>query len=376
MSVSFSPLIIFGGYLFALALATAAALWFFVKNISQLRWDINEKSKVGVDALKRRHLVLKEDVNAAERDEQRSFQIYGVAKSLAESLSWKDMAPRLSQGIQKIFGAYEFLLYALEENGSWTQLQRRGNWAKEPPVSDIGVVQPGLLHPPHIQEIVPIQAVPVYSEAEGERRRSGILFLKSDKAPTQEHLDAAEEVGAQLGVALAKALLFNQMELHSRLDGLTGTLRRQPFMDRLNEELKRAEAFHTPFSLMMVDIDHFKSVNDGHGHAAGDAVLSRVGQILRESIYETDVVGRYGGEEFIILLPRADAAGVMRKAEALRQRFEREVIPSGFENLKVTVSIGLAHFPKDGKGAEELIGSADRALYRAKQTGRNRVVAA
>ena len=376
MMPSLSPNLLFLGYLGVLAAATAGIVGYFLSRMARLRHEILEKNKLGLEALKRKHLILRDEVAKREREEQRSLQIYGVAKSLAESLSWKDMAPRLSQGIQKIFGAYEFLLYAVDESGAWRQLVRRGKWAKDPPVSDIGVVQAGLLHPPHIQEIVPIQAVPVYSDVEGGRRRSGILFLKSDQTPTQDHLDAAEEVGAQLGVALAKALLFNQMELHSRLDGLTGTLRRQPFMDRLNEELKRAEVFHTPFSMMMVDIDHFKSVNDGHGHAAGDAVLARVGQILRESIYETDVVGRYGGEEFIILLPRAESAGVLRKAEALRLRFEKEIIQSGFENLKVTVSIGVSHFPKDGRGGEELIASADRALYRAKQSGRNRVVAA
>lgn len=370
------PTTFFAIYVSVLVAWTAFGVWFMNKKIGRLKWEMEEKNKTGIEALRRQHMVLKEQVAKGERDEQTSFLIYGVAKSLAESISWKDMAPRLSQGIQKIFEAYEFLLYAVDEHGAWTQLQRRGNWAKEPPVSDLSAVQAGLLHPPHIQEIVPIQAVPVYSEADGQRKRSGILFLKSDKAPTQDHLDMAEEVGAQLGVALAKALLFNQMELHSRQDGLTGTLRRQPFMDRLNEELKRAEVFHTPFSLLMVDIDHFKSVNDGHGHAAGDAVLARTGQLLRESFYETDVVGRYGGEEFIVLLPRADAAGVLRKAEALRQRFENEVITSGFETLRVTVSIGLSHFSKDGRTAEDLIASADRALYRAKQTGRNRVVAA
>src|SRR5262249_21732955 len=150
---------------------------------------------------------------------------------------WKDMAPRLSQGIQKIFSAYEFLLYALDEHQSWTQLLRRGNWSKEPPVSDFTKAVPGFLHPPQVQEIVPVQVVPIYSESGGERRRSGILFMKADKQVSDDNLEAADEFGAQLGVAIAKALLFNQMEMHSRFDGLTGALRRQAFMDRLNEEL-------------------------------------------------------------------------------------------------------------------------------------------
>lgn len=359
-------------------ISTVTFLWGRVirEKISGIRREMEERDQIGLDELKKRHAALKDAVAKAERDEQRSLQIYGVAKSLAESLSWKDMAPRLSQGIQKIFDSYEFLLYALDADGQWSQLSRRGSWAKEPPVPDIGHVQAGLIHPPRVQEPVPVQSVPVYTGDGGDRRRSGVLFLKSEKEASEDHLEAGEEFGAQLGAALSKALLFNQMEMHSRVDGLTGALRRQPFMDRLVGELKRAQAFHTPFSLMMVDIDHFKSVNDGHGHAAGDAVLARVGQILKEAFYETDVVGRYGGEEFTVLLPRAQSEGVMRKAESLRQRFEAEVIQSGFESLKITVSIGLAHFPKDGRSAQELIASSDRALYRAKETGRNRVVAA
>src|SRR5258706_14740655 len=97
---------------------------------------------------------------------------------------------------------------------------------------------------------------------------------------------------------------------------------------------------------MMVDVDHFKQVNDSHGHAAGDAVLKRIAELLKESVYETDVVGRYGGEEFILLLPKADPEGVRRKAEALRQKIEKEVISAGFEKLKLTISVGLRPYPQ------------------------------
>lgn len=325
--------------------------------------------------LKERTRLLKEKVTRSDQEEARSLQIYGVAKGLAESLSWKEMAPRLSSGLQKLFGAYEFLLYSVDESRKWGLIQRRGNWAKEPPLPSLPSSDVVMVFPPQVRETVPVLTVPISTVGGGI---NGILFLKSsDQNKSSEDLIlTGREFGEQLGVALQKALLFNQMEIQSQVDGLTGVLRRQPFMDRLNDELKRAAVFNTPFSLMMVDIDHFKVVNDTHGHAAGDAVLRRTGQILKESVYETDIVGRYGGEEFIILLPRADAAGVMRKAEALRQRFEQEVISSGFENLKITVSIGLAHFPQGGKTADALISSTDRALYQAKETGRNRVVAA
>ncbi len=326
---------------------------------------------------KARHSALKAQVLAAENEANMSLQIYALAKSLAEALSWKEMAPRLATGIQKIFGSHEFLMYSLNEHGKLDLLHRRGSWSKEPPAAGALPTAAQFLYPPRVQEVVPVLQVPVMKASANGEVLTGILFLKnaSDRAEA-ELIRLGNEFGKELGLALSKALLFNQMELHSRVDGLTGVLRRQAFMERLDEEIKKANAFNSPFCLLMIDIDHFKAVNDGHGHAAGDTVLARVGQILKESVYETDVVGRYGGEEFIILLPHAQLDGVVRKAESIRARFEREIITSGFERLRITVSIGLSHSPTHGRTANDLIARADAAMYQAKENGRNRVIAA
>jgi len=99
-----------------------------------------------------------------------------------------------------------------------------------------------------------------------------------------------------------------------------------------------------------------------------------VAQLLKDGVYETDFVGRYGGEEFGIVLPRADSAGVLRKAETIRARIEAEVFSQGLEKVRLTVSIGIAHFPRDGRAPEEIVGRADAALYAAKEGGRNRVL--
>lgn len=330
-----------------------------------------------ISDLRARHGVLKETVVKEEKTEAFSLQIYGVAKSLAEALSWTEMAPRLTSGIQKVLGSYDFLLYALEENGQWIHLHGRGHWTKNPPLSEEVGGEVQIFHPPQVQEVLPVLQIPIYgSEAEGSPLK-GILYTKVPIDRTADELLAvASEFSQQLSMALAKAMLFTQIELHSRTDGMTGLLRRQAFMERLEDEFKKARAFHTPFCLLMIDIDHFKAVNDSHGHAAGDAVLARVGKILKESFYETDVVGRYGGEEFIILLPRAEVEGVKRKAEALRARVEKENIQAGLQELHVTVSIGLSHYPENGQTTEDLIARADEALYHAKETGRNRVSAA
>lgn len=324
-----------------------------------------------LEALRRRRSVLREAVTGAERDESRALQTYAAARALAEALSLEEMGPRLASAVQRLFDSFEFILYAVEE-GRPMLLQRRGAWKNEPPVERFPDAET-VIRPPSVAEIVPVLFVPIRSL---DARVTGGLFVKVAPEPGHEleYVRIAAELGPQLGMALAKAMLFRQLELQSRFDGLTGTLRRQAFLDRLAEEFKRAAVFKTRFSVLMVDVDHFKAINDTRGHGAGDAVLARVGKILREAIYETDAVGRYGGEEFVVLLSRAETDGVMRKAEALRRRIEMERVATGFESLQVTVSIGVAHYPEAGATAERLIAAADQALYRAKESGRNRVV--
>src|SRR5258706_11647957 len=115
-----------------------------------------DKKKLALTELKRRHAFMKEEVQKIERDENLSLQIYAVAKSLAEALSWKDMAPRLTTGIQKIFGAQEFLLYSFDETGSWNLLHRRGSWTSEPPIRQDHFEEASFFYPPNTTEVVPV----------------------------------------------------------------------------------------------------------------------------------------------------------------------------------------------------------------------------
>ncbi|MEK7722473.1 MAG: GGDEF domain-containing protein [Elusimicrobiota bacterium] len=187
-------------------------------------------------------------------------------------------------------------------------------------------------------------------------------------------VDSAGRFAAEISFALKRVILFRQVERLSLTDGLTGLWRRNALDEKIREELRRAAAFKTPMGFMIADIDHFKHLNDAYGHQFGDAVLKRVAQLLKDGVYETDFVGRYGGEEFGIVLPRADSAGALRKAETIRARMEAEIFSQGLEKVRLTVSIGIAHFPRDGRAPEELVGRADAALYAAKEGGRNRVV--
>jgi two-component system, cell cycle response regulator len=166
---------------------------------------------------------------------------------------------------------------------------------------------------------------------------------------------------------------FHENLLSSALrDGLTKLFNKRYLMDRLDSELKFALRHETSLSLLLLDIDHFKKVNDTHGHLAGDAVLANLAQVLGRAVRNEDVVARFGGEEFAIILRAIGIEPAMHMAERLRKLVEQTSAPSGSGPLKATVSIGVAGLPSTVvKTPDELVEAADRALYAAKREGRN-----
>lgn len=165
--------------------------------------------------------------------------------------------------------------------------------------------------------------------------------------------------------------LAEELERVSRTDSLTGLANRRALGDQLAREVNRANRVGTPMSLIMIDIDRFKRVNDTHGHEAGDRVLVAVAMALRGGLRDYDAVGRWGGEEFLALLPHTDEAGAVSVAEHLRRAVASLAVPCGDEVVRPTVSLGIARL-----GSDEAIGScvnrADEALYQAKAAGRDR----
>lgn len=158
-------------------------------------------------------------------------------------------------------------------------------------------------------------------------------------------------------------------------DQLTGLFNRRVFDDVLRTEMERSQRFTHPFSLILFDIDHFKSVNDTHGHPAGDAVLREVARRMEKKARSVDRVMRYGGEEFAIVMLEGDSEVACRLADEVRAAIESDPVPAGGDLvLSLTVSAGVADFPRDGTNAQELIAAADQALYAAKKGGRNQVV--
>lgn len=166
----------------------------------------------------------------------------------------------------------------------------------------------------------------------------------------------------------------HQLELLAVTDALTGLPNRRHLMRRIEEEVARSRRFSQPLSVLMMDVDHFKKVNDTWGHAMGDAVLRNMGAFLKKSIRETDVAARYGGEEFTVLLPNTPLEGAFIAAENLRKGFEALVHEHDGESIQRTISLGASCLSADDpRDQEALLKAADEALYRAKEGGRNRV---
>lgn len=155
-------------------------------------------------------------------------------------------------------------------------------------------------------------------------------------------------------------------------DPLTGLFNRRYLEESLEREVRRAEHGHQPLSVLMLDLDHFKQFNDTHGHAAGDALLKQVGALLESRTRREDVACRYGGEEFVLILPGAPLKVAWRRADEIRSAIERTRLDDG-PHATVTVSVGLACFPDHQGDGQALLAAADQALYRAKDEGRNRV---
>jgi diguanylate cyclase (GGDEF)-like protein len=172
----------------------------------------------------------------------------------------------------------------------------------------------------------------------------------------------------------AESLYLSVMSERARLDGLTGLLNRRTFDERLQRTFPRCRDLREPLSVVLVDVDHFKRVNDEWGHPAGDAVLRALAVLLKDAFRPTDLLARYGGEELGLILPYTSEQEAMIVGERVRGLVEsREIVFQGCR-IRVTISLGVAELSDDLNAPEELVGRADKALYAAKHQGRNRAV--
>lgn len=207
-------------------------------------------------------------------------------------------------------------------------------------------------------------------DLKGQQRQLGTLALKGVRGEEKEKVQI---LANQFALALRRIRLYQELEKLAITDGLTDLYTRRYVLDRLEEERRRALSRKASVAFLMLDVDHFKHANDQYGHLVGDQILREIAEIMRDHIREIDIAGRYGGEEFCIILPDTDRSGAFYAAERIRSAIEKTTIKAYDVTVNVTISIGLAIYPQDGKKTAELIDKADGALYRAKNLGRNRV---
>jgi diguanylate cyclase (GGDEF)-like protein len=187
---------------------------------------------------------------------------------------------------------------------------------------------------------------------EGTRQRLGVL-------------------AAHASVALANAAAVRRLEELATTDPMTGHLNKRALESEFDKRLRAAARFGHTLSVIVLDIDKFKNVNDTYGHAVGDVVIKGLGGVLSRCRRETDAVGRFGGEEFVIVCEETDTEGAFQLAERIREELKKQVFQSELGPLSVTCSLGIAEFPRDAEEREPLFTRADEALYEAKHNGRN-----
>ena len=263
--------------------------------------------------------------------------------------------------------------------------------------ASVGVENPGglpgaglvrrALHEPRSVRADGAERAEVSSAALGFRPRSivahalhvgdvpaGVVLLATSETASESDVLLMEQLAPSFAVALNNALSHERLQKLAAIDSLTGLLNRRHGLERLDQEFSRATRSGEPLSVLMFDIDHFKSVNDDHGHQVGDEVLRDVAGEVSEVLRDGDVLMRYGGEEFLAVLPGASEDDVLGLGERIRAAIESSATAHGSSTVRVTVSLGGASFPsRDVIDPASLIRCADEAMYVAKRTGRNRL---
>jgi diguanylate cyclase (GGDEF)-like protein/PAS domain S-box-containing protein len=240
--------------------------------------------------------------------------------------------------------------------------------------AEVGPVCPHLKHRPNAYVCLPLMA-------KGDIL--GLLHLSSEQsAPGTDKQqiitglkDMAITISEYLSLAIANVKLSESLSRQSIQDSLSGLYNRRYMEESLEREIQRAVRKHTEIGIIMADLDYFKRFNDTYGHAAGDMVIANVGKLFKQGIRGSDIACRYGGEEFVLILPDCSMTETLKKADELRQEVKKlEIMFQGQIMASITVSMGVVIYDKDGKTVDELLRTADISLYKAKQAGRDRMV--
>lgn len=321
---------------------------------------------------------------------------FKILSTLSEQMDVERTLKVIKKVIRKNFPAQQFSLMLIDENGSELLLRshfglsrRSANQTRYPLNGNIfgeALKRRRHIYLPHVQDAAVRHQLPTGIPPNGgaflalpliaeNGRGVGMLNLlrrRSDSFAARE-IELLRKIAGQIGQVIDTILAYQHTRELSYTDELTRVFNRRYFNQRFEREMQRAQRYGRALSLIMLDIDHFKAFNDTHGHLWGDTVLKQVAQILEKSLRKADILARFGGEEFVVLLPEIDKEQGRKVAEKLRRAIERTDFPKAATQPlgRLTISLGLAAFPEDAQKAEALLDHADQGLYLAKSRGRN-----
>ena len=320
-------------------------------------------------SLKIQNILLNEKM---QRDVNFHDTMKNIAKIIETQYELKYIIPIIGEMLDKFFEDYLIYIFIKDDNTQKNNL----SWPNA--CKDTKILS--LIENIEEKEFTPdkkILALPLISES----KNVGVLAAKSTEDEiSAKDTDYLEQLAGQIAITIHRANVYAEILKHATLDALTGFYNRRQLEERIKQEVANAKRQHAPLCGIMTDIDFFKSVNDTYGHAVGDLVLKTIAKVIRGQLREYDIAGRYGGEEFSLLLPFTKVNEAQMVAERLRQAVEEKVIDiskinpeSEQKTIKITISLGIYEI-KENDNEDDLIRKADKALYQAKNTGRNKVV--
>jgi diguanylate cyclase (GGDEF)-like protein len=333
--------------------------------------DDRDKLKQAYEALTRRNKPVEKELTLLNSELARLVSIYGTTAGILDCLYIEDIVKLVEDCLIKHFGIKSYMMFIFKQSGS--PMIASAGAAEFFDDTSMELLKRAVIKgeiPDQLQDGEYLLQIPIVTK----NMRTGLILGLLKEKPTSTWQREAVLFGQQFSLGLRKTLLYEDVLGKSRIDTLTGLFVRREFLKRLSAELLRAKRYKYPVCIAMLDLDHFKRINDRWGHPAGDKVLAMVGYVLKDNLYETDFVGRWGGEEFLLAMPHADVEGALKKAEKIRLAIAKEQVKFDGDVTNITVSIGFTCTARGVTDEHKLIEIADHALYQAKKSGRNRII--
>ncbi|MDJ0662281.1 MAG: diguanylate cyclase [Crocosphaera sp.] len=351
--------------------------------------DIQERKHTEIK-LKKANQQLKQIVEQLAKQNQERTLLSKVSQFLQACNSIEEAYKILADLIQPLFSDCSLGIYQLNDqqtiatlvsySGKYLNSKKEFRfcecWALRQGKAHYNDVTHSQLFCPHVETNLITKATLCYPII-AQGKTLGILHVsataQSKLPPETENL--AETVSDYITLSLANLKLQQDLKEQSIRDSLTGLYNRRYLYEFLKKEIVKSQRYKTEIGIILMDIDHFKQINDNYSHGLGDVVLEDIGEFLMDNIRESDIACRYGGEEFILIFPHASLENTYQRAETLRRKIKRLHFRYQQHHLKsVTVSVGVANFPHHGVTGEEVVHHADLALYAAKEQGRDRTI--